>query len=100
MCGNTFTIGLVTSSNAPEQQGGIIPGIDTQAYAAPFQGLALPGAQILQRRNAAACRWGTDLQVAGVEPEFAQALARERDRDRDRVVAGGRLLDEADHLLV
>src|SRR6266851_8810916 len=88
------------SRHATKQQGGVLLLVDQQTRTAPFDEVTFAGDQILDRAHAAARATRADLDIAEMEPEPARAGFGQRHGDRDRVVAGGRFLDEADHLAV
>ena len=68
------------SPNAPKQQGGVLLRVDTQAHAAPFDGVAFAGDQILDRARVSAAV-PPDLDIAEMEPEFVVSVQRNGDGD-------------------
>src|SRR6266478_7665101 len=87
------------SRQAAKQKGGIARRIDPQSNAAPFDGIALAGDQVLNRGDVAAIAARPELDVAKRKPEFVH-LARQRDCDGDGVGLVDRFLDEADDISI
>ncbi len=63
------------SDFAAEEQGGIVGRVDREAYAAPFEHMALAGHQIDDGAHRLAPIVGADDDATKVEPERARALA-------------------------
>src|ERR1700745_3853089 len=95
--GRTFMKGL--SRVTTEQKSGIARRIDAQAYAAPFEQVAFAGDQVLDDADGLLGAGRSDQLVAQVQPELLRR-AGQRDRAGDRIVAGGRLFDEAGDVVV
>src|SRR3984893_797861 len=87
------------SRQAAKEQSGVAQGIDPQTAAAPLDGVALAGDQVLDRGHLTAIARHANLDIAERQPEFVH-VARQRDRDDDAVGLIDRFLDEADDVAV
>src|ERR1700730_19015477 len=87
------------SRQAAKEQSGIAHRIDPEPEAAPLDGVALAGDQVLDRGDVSAIAGHADLDIAEREPEFVH-VARQRYRDDDAVGLIDRFLDEADDVTV
>src|ERR1700731_4416487 len=88
-----------SSRQTAKEQCGITRRINPQADAAPLDGIAFAGDQILHCRDVTALAGNAYLDIAKRKPELMR-LARQRDSDRDAVGLIDRFLDEADDVAV
>src|SRR3982074_1261277 len=87
------------SRQTAEQVGGIAHRIDPQSNATPLDGVALTGAQVLNRGNVAALAAGPDLDVAERKPELMR-IPRQRNGRHPRVGLFDRFFHKADDVAV
>src|SRR5229473_1869152 len=98
MSGATFT--TRPSCEATKHEDGVLLLIDAQPDPAPFEDMPLAGHQVLDRLDALPRLGRSDLDLAEMKPELERTLLRQGHRDRHGIIAAGRLLDEADHLVI